>query len=524
MLRMLTSLGFVSVVRVRVVLGACVAVLCAASPAAAGGPPFAVFWSAPTPAAPQSPGPANGITGVSCAVSQVFCAAVDQAGHVETSTDYPSTTPTWTAALIDAGHHLTGVFCPSSSLCIATDDAGNVLTSTSPAGGAGAWTAASVDPGHTLTAIACASAVVCVATDDAGNVVTSPSPAGGAAAWTTTTVDAGHGLTAIGCNAPNLCFAVDGAGGLVLSTNPTAGSPTAWFPGGVQPSRPPFTGFAGTIDAGRALSGVSCASAFLCVAVDTAGDVVTSTDPTGFFDSPWTVTPVDTSPLRAISCSAVGICVAVGDGGHALFSSDPTGGAAAWTAQDVDPGRTLDAISCLPSCVAADDGGNVAVGSVGFSSFPAIPPLPAPVTSVPDSTPSPPTLRVTPTPKTIGPPRTVLPSGRSARIATLLKGHGCSLSVTAAGAGAVTISWYEVPPGAHLARTARAKTAPRPVLVARGQHRFGAAGVAKVKLTLTAAGARLLEHATKLSLTQQVGFVPAHGPHLTTTRAFHLSR
>src|SRR2546421_4830981 len=47
---------------------------------------------------------------------------------------------------------------------------------------------------------------------------------------------------------------------------------------------------------------ISCASAHLCVAVDGAGDVVTSTNPAAGH-SAWTVANVDgTHPLRRVSC------------------------------------------------------------------------------------------------------------------------------------------------------------------------------------------------------------------------------
>jgi hypothetical protein len=69
--------------------------------------------------------------------------------------------------------------------------------------------------------------------------------------------------------------------------------------------------------------GVSCASTSLCVAVDYAGNVVTSTDPT---DSPptWTVTNVDgTYELDGISCGAMSFCLAVDDHGYDVVGQPP---------------------------------------------------------------------------------------------------------------------------------------------------------------------------------------------------------
>ncbi|HEY5319020.1 MAG TPA: hypothetical protein VIJ20_13615, partial [Solirubrobacteraceae bacterium] len=50
---------------------------------------------------------------------------------------------------------------------------------------------------------------------------------------------------------------------------------------------------------GNELSGVSCSSAELCVAVDEQGNVVTATDPTGT----WTPANVDATGLSAVSCT-----------------------------------------------------------------------------------------------------------------------------------------------------------------------------------------------------------------------------
>ncbi len=64
----------------------------------------------------------------------------------------------------------------------------------------------------------------------------------------------------------------------------------------------------------NAFSGVSCPSAGLCVAVDTAGHVITPTDPTSTTPN-WTVSRVDiTNKLTAVSCPSVTLCVAVDDG------------------------------------------------------------------------------------------------------------------------------------------------------------------------------------------------------------------
>ena len=90
------------------------------------------------------------------------------------------------------------------------------------------------------------------------------------------------------------------------------------------------------VDGTHTLYGVSCATASLCVAVDDAGNVVTSTDPTGGA-AKWTAANVDGSnSLRDVSCPSTSLCVAVDNVGNVVTATDPTGGSAAWTAASVD--------------------------------------------------------------------------------------------------------------------------------------------------------------------------------------------
>jgi hypothetical protein len=113
----------------------------------------------------------------------------------------------------------------------------------------------------------------------------------------------------------------------------------------------------------RALYGVSCPSVSLCVAVDDAGNVITSTNPTGG-PAAWTVTHVDkNNSIRAVTCPSTSLCVATDDEGNVIASTNPTGGAAAWTVTHVDTGKyeSMSAVTCPSTslCVAADNAGNV---------------------------------------------------------------------------------------------------------------------------------------------------------------------
>ena len=69
--------------------------------------------------------------------------------------------------------------------------------------------------------------------------------------------------------------------------------------------------------------------------------------------------------------------------------------------------------------------------------------------------------------------RQVKPSGKGARIGSLLANHGYRRSVSAIEAGSLAESWFST---SH-------------ALLAHGSHRFTAAGAATLKVTLTRAGA-----------------------------------
>jgi hypothetical protein len=130
-----------------------------------------------------------------------------------------------------------------------------------------------------------------------------------------------------------------------------AGSPLTWAAPVRIDHQPPFTG--------AFLSGLSCPTTGLCVAVDTNGNVITSTNPTGGAAA-WTVTHVDgVNPILAVSCPTTSFCVAVDEAGDVITSTNPTGGAAAWTVANV--GTAMGAVSCPSSvlCVALDFSGDV---------------------------------------------------------------------------------------------------------------------------------------------------------------------
>jgi FG-GAP repeat len=114
----------------------------------------------------------------------------------------------------------------------------------------------------------------------------------------------------------------------------------------------------------------------------------------------------------------------------------------------------------------------------------------------------------------------IVPSGQAAKIAALLKHGSFAAKFAAPEAGLATISWFEVPPGAKLAKKAK----PKPVLVASGRLSFTAPGSGLLKLKLTNAGKRLLKHAKRLKLVARGSFTPSSGSAVTATRTFLLKR
>src|ERR1035437_6243197 len=111
-------------------------------------------------------------------------------------------------------------------------------------------------------------------------------------------------LGPVSCPLTTLCVAVDTAGNVLSSTNPTGGA-AAWT--GASPYA--------AIPESEAYDGISCPSRSLCAAVDNyAGDVVTW-NPTGP-PSSRTMAPIDLSAeLTGVSCASGSLCfVFDGDG------------------------------------------------------------------------------------------------------------------------------------------------------------------------------------------------------------------
>ena len=240
------------------------------------------------------------------------------------------------ATKLDDSNRLSSVSCPSASLCVGVGGAEEIVTSTDPTGGASRWSPVHLDGFNELQGVSCVSASLCVAVDNQGDVLASTDPTGGASRWSITHLEglpAGSrsllGLSCVSGGSGPLCAALDSAGDVVTSTDPTGGS-GSWT--------------LSDVDGESHMTGISCPSAELCVAGDSAGNVLTSTDPTGA--GSWTVTVVDVHAIRSVSCSTESLCVAIDAAGNALTTTEPTMGKSAWSVAHIDPAEDLRSVFC----------------------------------------------------------------------------------------------------------------------------------------------------------------------------------
>jgi hypothetical protein len=255
---------------------------------------------------------------------------------------------------------LNAVSCPSSAFCAAVDSSGNLVTSTRPT--KGVWNSpVKIEPATDggLTGISCPTAALCVAVDQSGNVLTSTNPTGGAKAWSKparidSTVGSGGGyagLAAISCPSAKLCVAVDNAaaGNVVTSTNPTGGA-KAWT----------VTKVGGLLDT------VSCTYATTFCVIAGTQHYWSATSTGGATAWHATGAPTGGGVISGIACPSTTMCLGVGYGdvglGMATSTATPRGSLSSWTTVSVSPDppgagqATFDAVSCATAklCVAVD--------------------------------------------------------------------------------------------------------------------------------------------------------------------------
>jgi hypothetical protein len=120
--------------------------------------------------------------------------------------------------------------------------------------------------------------------------------------------------------------------------------------------------------------------------------------------------------------------------------------------------------------------------------------------------------------------RQLVPTGKAAKIAALLKSGGYLLPFTALEAGTVVVQWYLVPHGAKLAKKAKSRSKAKPILVASGKQMFSGAGHGTINVRLTAAGKRLLKHVKSLKLMAKGTFSGTGSQPVSIAKNFVLRR
>jgi hypothetical protein len=351
-------------------------------------------------------------------------------------------------ANVDPGNGLSSVSCPlldisSPQYCVAVDFAGNVVYTTgNPTHGASAWATAHIDaPEAEFTGVSCADfGSMCAAVDSKGNVLTSTEPELGSS-WSAPVGIAAFAneprepLQGISCPTIHFCAATDGydyldyegysRGDIITSTKPTGGA-AAWS----EPMQLAFGLFA-----------ISCRSSEFCAAADLGGDVFASTEPQGNIGA-WSNEHVDAtnglmSDITGLSCPSTTLCVAVDAQGNVLT------GTAAAEEKEPEP---------APQEEQPIIGGGGGAGKTGGGNPPPITTVLPPPIEPPDGGPAP----LTPAQLAALLSKQLVPSGKASKIGTVLKHGGLTLAVQGLTAGTLTVQWY-VLPGAKLARQVKAK-------------------------------------------------------------------
>ncbi|MDQ6817303.1 MAG: hypothetical protein M3018_07840 [Actinomycetota bacterium] len=165
----------------------------------------------------------------------------------------------------------------------------------------------------------------------------------------------GISINSVACPSASLCVAGDTEGG-VLTTSNASGGRSAWTRALVDRTSSRVS---------NAIFSMSCPAVSLCVAGDSAGNVLTSTAPAAGAAS-WSRAHVDSSfQILGMSCPSTSLCVGVDNDGNVLTSVNPTGGAGAWTRASIDGTNRLQGVSCPSAsfCATVDFKGNVVVSA-----------------------------------------------------------------------------------------------------------------------------------------------------------------
>ncbi len=113
----------------------------------------------------------------------------------------------------------------------------------------------------------------------------------------------------------------------------------------------------------------------------------------------------------------------------------------------------------------------------------------------------------------------LVPHGKLAKIAAILKAGGYTTSLKAVAAGNAAVHWY-LPPHARLTMAKNRK----PLLVATGNVSFPNAGTRNLKLKITPTGKRFLRHSKRVQLIASGTFTPTGKHPIFSTKTFTLTR
>lgn len=271
---------------------------------------------------------------------------------------------------------LAAISCPSPGRCLALDSHGRAYRG-SGSSWSGPHALSGAAPGAGRVSLSCASTTFCLAEPAGTNVVVSSEDG----SWAATTLAAAVDLEAVGCARSGYCAAVDAEGNAFALNHGswvrTAGDwgavaaiacVSASFcmsagPDGISS----WDGSAWTTPQGEgavsAFTGISCAGARACVAVDIAGQALRWDG--SRWSAPVQIEPADTSATAlgpsptAVSCPSASFCIVVDDAGSVI---ELRGGR--WSRSSTGRGHAFTAVSCPSTsfCAATDRSGQVLVG------------------------------------------------------------------------------------------------------------------------------------------------------------------
>jgi len=220
------------------------------------------------------------------------CTAVDSQGQEVTFN--PMQPGAAEPSKIDWGNALAGVACPSISQCTAVDNHGGQFTfdPAAPAG-VGTWPASDVS----LFAVACASTTKCVGVGNPQDTAVTFDPTGPPPSLTLP-IEKVNGLGAVSCPTVSQCTAT--TLGAEITFDPTSPGSAALVP----------------ISSGGWIHGVACPTVRQCTAVEFGGQQITfnPSAPTGA-----KATPIGISAPWGVACPSTEQCTAVGDFGTSTF-------------------------------------------------------------------------------------------------------------------------------------------------------------------------------------------------------------